>query len=269
MSQTEFGVVCRGCGEEVSPYVTECPYCGTRLRKRAPKLERRGDELTARETRRARRRRERAERRRRIGERTASLRAADRPYAVLAVVFASVVAVLVLRAGALPVEDLGAIVGPVDGEWWRYLAAPFVYPDVGYLFVVGLGIVIFGAAVEQRLGTVATAVLILASGALGMLAADGIESALANQGDLLLASGGNGVALGLLSAWAVMKAGELRARPDEEAEVIGAAVAAAVLIMLPLVEDFANVFAGLGGALVGAACGLLAAYARRERAPRP
>ena len=26
--------------------MTECPYCGTRLRKRAPKLERQGDELT-------------------------------------------------------------------------------------------------------------------------------------------------------------------------------------------------------------------------------
>ena len=269
MSQTEFGVVCRGCGEEVSPYVTECPYCGTRLRKRAPKLERRGDELTARETRRARRRRERAERRQRIGERTAALRAADRPYAVLTAVIASVVVVLVHRAGALPLEDLGAIVGPVEDQWWRYFAAPFVYPDVGYLFVASLGIVIFGVLVENRLGTVATGILMIASGALGMLAADGIESALAGEGNLLLAAGGNGVALGLLSAWAVIKAGELRSRPDDEVDVIGAAVAAAVLIMLPLVEDFANVFAGLGGALVGAACGLVAAYARRERAPRP
>ena len=35
-------VVCRSCGREVSPYITECPYCGKRLRKRAPKLERGG-----------------------------------------------------------------------------------------------------------------------------------------------------------------------------------------------------------------------------------
>ena len=35
-------VVCKKCGSEVSPYITECPYCGTRLRKRAPKLERGG-----------------------------------------------------------------------------------------------------------------------------------------------------------------------------------------------------------------------------------
>src|SRR6202008_4662809 len=35
-------VVCKKCGAEVSPYITECPYCGTRLRKRAPKIERDG-----------------------------------------------------------------------------------------------------------------------------------------------------------------------------------------------------------------------------------
>ena len=35
-------VVCKKCGSEVSPYITECPYCGTRLRKRAPKIERDG-----------------------------------------------------------------------------------------------------------------------------------------------------------------------------------------------------------------------------------
>ena len=64
---------------------------------------------------------------------------------------------------------------------------------------------------------------------------------------MLLAAGGNGIALGLLGAWAVLKAAELRGDPDEDVEVIGAAVCAAVLIMLPLVEDFANVFAGLGG----------------------
>jgi uncharacterized OB-fold protein len=33
-------VVCKSCGSQVSPYVTECPYCGQRVRKRAPKIER-------------------------------------------------------------------------------------------------------------------------------------------------------------------------------------------------------------------------------------
>src|SRR5690349_1266017 len=33
-------VVCKHCGSEVSPYITECPYCGKRLRRRAPKIPR-------------------------------------------------------------------------------------------------------------------------------------------------------------------------------------------------------------------------------------
>jgi len=259
-------VVCRSCGSEVSPYVTECPYCGTRLRKRAPKLERQGDELTPRESRRQRRRRERAERRERRTRARILVGEGERRYAVLAAILAPAVLVLVQRAGDLPITDIGAIVGPVESEWWRYLAAPFAYPDVGYLFVVSIGIAIFGVAVEARLGMIATAILIVACGALGMVAADGIESAIGGD-NLLLAAGGNGIALGLLATWAVLRAGEMRADPTGETEVIGAAVAAAVLIMLPLVEDYANVFAGLGGALVGGMSGLAAALARRERKP--
>jgi membrane associated rhomboid family serine protease len=188
-----------------------------------------------------------------------------RPYAVIVAVALPALLVLVQRAGSIPIGDLGAIIGPVDGDWWRYFAAPWVYPDVGYLFVTAVGIVIFGLAVERRLGTLTTLILMVACGALGMLAAEGIESALSGEGDLLLAAGGNGVALGLLACWAVLRAAEVRGGGGEDVDVIGAAVAATVLIMLPLVEDFANVFAALGGAAVGAACGFAAAYVRRER----
>ena len=160
-----------------------------------------------------------------------------------------------------------AVLGPVGPDWWRYLAAPFIYPDIGYLFVASVGIAIFGVPVERRLGLIPTAILIVACGSLGMLAADGMETAFASSNDVLYAAGGNGIALGLLTCWAVMRGAEVRSRPGEEVEVIGAAVAAAVLILLPLVDDFANVFAGLGGALVGAACGLVAVYVRRERHP--
>src|SRR5881398_1661453 len=38
----ELSVVCKSCGAEVSPYITECPYCGARVQKRAPKLDRGG-----------------------------------------------------------------------------------------------------------------------------------------------------------------------------------------------------------------------------------
>ena len=258
MSTPDLHVVCGSCGSEVSPYVTECPYCGNRIRKRAPKLERRGDELTPREPRRRRLRKPRAP----------QVELGTRPWATLAAVIVPAVLILVQRSTLASFHELGGIVGSVDEEWWRYLASPFVYPDIPYWFVTSLGILIFGSAVERRLGTVATAVLMIACGALGMLAADGVEQAIDGKGVLLL-GGANGIALGLLAAWAVLKWRELRADPDEEGvDLVGVAVCAVVLIMLPLVEDFANVFAGLAGALVGAACGLAAAGARgRQRNP--
>src|SRR3954469_17426980 len=40
VSERDLFVVCKNCSSEVSPYVTECPYCGQRVRKRAPKIER-------------------------------------------------------------------------------------------------------------------------------------------------------------------------------------------------------------------------------------
>ena len=76
-------------------------------------------------------------------------------------------------------------------------------------------------------------------------------------------AGGNGVALGLLACWAVLKAGELRSEPAD-VDVIGAGVCAVVLILLPIADDFANVFAGLGGGLVGRRLRLRG----RVRAPR-
>jgi membrane associated rhomboid family serine protease len=263
-SSPELSVVCRGCGSEVSPYVTECPYCGTRLRKRAPKLERHGDELHARETRRDRRRRKAAERAAR-GPRLAL--ATDRPYVTIAAILAPAILLIVERASELPdgVYTLGAIGGPIEGEWWRYFAAPFVYDDICYLFVVGVALAIFLPGVERRLGIVPTALLVIACGALGMLAAVGLDSLLADG--VPIAAGGNGIALGVLGAWLALHEGERRSDPTIEYDPFAVAVAASVLLLLPLVEDFASVWAGITGALCGLACGFTASLGRR-RIPR-
>lgn len=248
-------MVCKSCGSEVSPYVTECPYCGTRLRKRAPKLERVGDEVRMREDRRARRRR-RAARRRDISQDLTA-----RPVVTIAALLAPALLLIVDRASNLSVYDLGAIVGPVGDEWWRYLAAPFVYDDVGYLFACGLAIAIFLPGVERRVGSIAALLLVLGCGALGMLAADAIDSAFSDG--IPIAAGGNGIALGVFAAWLVLRDAERRADPTDEYDQIAVVVVAAVLLLLPLVDDFASVWAGLVGGLVGAGCGLVAALAGR------
>jgi membrane associated rhomboid family serine protease len=255
MGSPELSVVCKNCGEEVSPYVTECPYCGTRLRKRAPKLERVGDEVRLQEDRRSRRRRKVAQRR---AARSVSFDLATRPTATIALVLASVLVLIVGRAADV---DTGAIVGPVGSDWWRYLTAPFNYDNVGYLFVCGLAIAIFMTPLERRLGSVPTALLAIGCGALGMLAAVGLDNALSDG--IPFFAGGNGIALGLLAAWFVIRNAERRADPTEEYDPIAVGVAAAVLLCLPLVDDWASVWAGLAGAAVGAGCGFAATFGGR------
>jgi membrane associated rhomboid family serine protease len=248
MSETELSVICKNCGSEVSPYVTECPYCGTRLRKRAPKLERRGDALEARRP------------RRRLWPRRGRDAARPfRPYATLAAILGSALLLIVYRASGESVSAFGGLVVPLEDDWWRLFTASFAYLNVGYLFVVGVGLAIFATGVERRLGSVPTATLLLACGALGMLAAKGVAEA---QGDVAVICGGNGMALGALAAWFGLRRAEARGAIDEEYDVIGVIVAALVLLALPAVFPSADLVGGLIGGAVGGLAGMLAVLVR-------
>jgi len=258
MSETELSVICKNCGSEVSPYVTECPYCGARLRKRAPKLERRGDGLEPKP------RRSPAGRLFRIKLHSRAGATAHRPYATLAAIAVSAALLLVEQASGASLATLGGLTVPLHGEWWRLLTAPFAYADVGYLFVVAIGLAIFGVGVEHRLGSLPTALLLLACGALGMLAASGIASA---QGEIVVIAGGNGMALGMVAAWFAIRRAETHHVIDQDYDPIGIAVAAAVLLALPIFESTANVFAGLVGGAVGGLAGLAASALRHDDVP--
>jgi membrane associated rhomboid family serine protease len=248
MSETELSVICKNCGSEVSPYVTECPYCGARLRKRAPKLERRGDALEAKVPR-------RRSRPRLFKRKGSDASAPFRPYATLAVILGSAALLLIQKATGGTLFDFGGLIVPFQGDWWRYLTAPFAYVDVGYLFVVSVGLAIFSISLERRLGSAPTAVLLLACGSLGVLAAGGIASA---QGDFTVIAGGNGMALGAVAAWFAIRRSEAHHSIEQEYDLIGVAVAAAVLIALPIFAPTADVFAGLVGGAVGGLAGLAA-----------
>jgi membrane associated rhomboid family serine protease len=248
MSETELSVICKNCGSEVSPYVTECPYCGTRLRKRAPKLERRDGALEA--------QRPRRRRRPRLRRRPASGAPKPfRPYATLAAILGSAALLLIQQASGEEIFSFGGVVTPFYDEWWRFFSAPFAYVNVGYLFVVALGLAIFATGVERRLGSVPTAILLVASGALGMLAGTAVANA---QDSFAVIAGGNGMGLGALAAWFTIRRAEARGAIAEEYDTIGVAVAAAVLIALPLFVETADLVAGLTGGVVGALAGLVA-----------
>jgi membrane associated rhomboid family serine protease len=251
MSETELSVICKNCGSEVSPYVTECPYCGTRLRKRAPKLERRDGAL---EAQRPRRRRPRLRRRPASGAPRPF-----RPYATLAAILGSAALLLIQKASGEELSTFGGVVTPFADEWWRFFTAPFAYLNVGYMFVVALGLAIFATGVERRLGSLPTAVLLVSCGALGMLAGSGVANA---QDSFTVIAGGNGMALGAVAAWFTIRRAEARGAIAEEYDTIGVAVAAAVLIALPLFVETADLVAGLAGGVVGALAGLAATATR-------
>ena len=75
-------------------------------------------------------------------------------------------------------------------------------------------------------------------------------------------AGGNGMALGALAAWFALRRAEARGAIHEEYDAIGVAVAAAVLIVLPLFVPSADLVAGLVGGAVGGLAGLAAAAMR-------
>jgi membrane associated rhomboid family serine protease len=184
-----------------------------------------------------------------------------KPLATGAALLIPALLLVIERASNLSPYDLGAVVGPLGDEFWRYFAAPFVYDDLGYLFACGLGIAIFLPPLERRVGWFPALLLVIGTGALGVLAASGIDSSFGDGFPVV--AGGNAIALGALAAFVVIRDAECRADPSDEYDRLAVAVAAAVLLLLPLVEDFASPAAGIAGALVGAACGLGTAISKR------
>jgi membrane associated rhomboid family serine protease len=235
-------VICKSCGSEVSPYITECPYCGNRLRKRAPKLDRDG------------RVRERQRRRPptpalprlRRGE-IPGIRGETRPYLTAALVLAGFAGALLWRTG---LGDQGQliIIGKPGTEWWRLFTAPFVYDNTGYAIAAIASIALFGALLERRHGPVAVLAVFLLGGVGGM-------AATAAAYPFPVALGGNGAALALLCAWATADLLDVRAGREIEGDLLGVAAIALVVGLMPLAVREASWLAGGVGVLAGFATG--------------
>ena len=249
MSQPDLFVVCKNCGSEVSPYVTECPYCGQRVRKRAPKLDKGTPTEQGPRKRRARLPRLRA-------DEIEGIAPDVRPWATMALVAASLLTTLVYAADQnLDLGLLGTIdVGLGADEVWRWFAAPFVHLNaLGYQFVALAGVALFGSMLERRFGPVPVILLFLACGAAGSALAVAVDvpPLLTSQSDAVVA-GANGAALGLLVAWLVDDRLAERRGDPRDSDMLGVYVAAVVLVLLSLAVDEANIAAAAGGALAGA-----------------
>jgi membrane associated rhomboid family serine protease len=234
-------VVCKSCGSEVSPYITECPYCGTRLRKRAPKLERGGlprPEAPAKPR--------RPQLSRLKPNEIPGIRADRRPWATWLLVIAAILVTLGLNAGLLTLDQLGYAQSADDP--WRALTTQFTYTHSAYEVVALGAIALFGWLLERRHGAWAPVLVFLLAGAGGAFAgiAAGDEVAL----------GANGAALGLLAAWAVRDLLKRRRGEDHDADLLGVLVIAALLVLLPVASEEAGFVTGIAGGVIGLALGL-------------
>jgi membrane associated rhomboid family serine protease len=253
VSQPDLFVVCKNCGSEVSPYVTECPYCGQRVRKRAPKIDRSTGEATQ-------KRRRRAKKLPRLrAEEIAGIAPETRPYATGALILACVVGMLVYAAD--PTLDLGTlwVKAGFGDEPWRWFLTPFLHADqLGYAFVALVPVGLFGTLLERRFGPVSVLLTFILSGAAGAALAGLLETPpLLSDASAWPVMGANGAALGLLCAWLVDDRLAARRGEDRENDLLGVYIIAGVLVLLSLTTQEANIAAAVGGALAGAVIGLL------------
>jgi membrane associated rhomboid family serine protease len=269
MSSPDLFVVCKNCQAEVSPYITECPYCGTRLRKRAPRIERpdapvkpakRGPRVGGRNRATSRPKQPRA------APHLGKLRSGEipgirgdehaRPYATIVLVALSLG--LWLSLPFIPVSQL--TIRTIGYEAWFYLSASLINDGTAAMFAAVVGVGLFGWLIERRRGPIAVVLLFLLCGPAAIAAALAVDPG-------ALVFGTHGAGLGLLCAWLVPVLLERqRTGGDDDTDLLGVLVIAAVLALVPLISQ-GSALAAVFGAAFGALAGVLFAAAdRRSRA---
>jgi membrane associated rhomboid family serine protease len=232
-------VVCKNCRAEVSPYITECPYCGHRLRKRAPKLDR--------ETAPRRERPRRTPPAPNLGRLRPSASKRPRrtglPVVALALVVVPALLTVLGRAGVIDVLKIVLFAG-VNGDWWRPITTQLYYGSTAYEVIALGSIFLFAWLLERRHGWWAPAIVAVVGGAAGIglvLLAD----------PNAFATGGNGIALALLAAWTVRDLQASRRGEEIDSDLLGVAAIAVVLALIPAAVEEAHPLAGVGGLVAG------------------
>ena len=252
-SGADLFVVCTQCGSEVSPYITECPYCGNRLRRRAPKLPRAHVPSRARRGRLGTLLRVPAPGVRRaragVGSRPSPW-SAPRPYTTIALVAAGCAAWIAWHAEPQIYLHM-AIIGSLHGQWWRLLTCEFAYLSGPYAFVALVAIAIFGWLIERRHGALALLALFFGAGVAGALVASAVYPE-------PVVGGGNAVALALLAAWAAPDLVAARTGSYYEGDLLGAGAIAALVLAVPFALQSAEAswLAGVTGGALGLLAGL-------------
>jgi membrane associated rhomboid family serine protease len=266
MSAPDLFVVCKNCQAEVSPYITECPYCGTRLRKRAPKIER-ADAPAAPPKRAPRvrgRGRGRAKRKAATTSGLGRLRSGEipgirgdehgRPWATIVLVALSFG--LWLSLAFFVRSDLALTA--LSGDPWRFLTASLLNDGTAAQFAAVVGLGLFGWLIERRYGALVVVALFAICGPGALAAASAIDPG-------AVVFGAHGAALGMLCAWLVPVLLERRrSGGGDDADLLGVSVIAAVLLLVPLLSQ-GSALAGVIGGGLGAVAGLTLGVLRPRR----
>ena len=270
MSSPDLFVVCKNCQAEVSPYITECPYCGTRLRKRAPKIER-PDAPPSKSSRRTPRPgsgarakpKAKAKAPRDAAQRLGRLRSGEipgirgdehgKPWATIVLVALSFG--IWFSLAFYTSSDLALTA--LDGDPWRYLTASLLNGNTVAQFAIVLGLGLFGWLLERRHGAIMVVALFLLCGPAALAIAVALD---VNT----FVFGSHGAALGMLCAWLVpVLIARRQGAGDDDADLLGVLVIAVVLLLVPVLSQGSAV-AGLIGAALGALAGLALAGAGRR-----
>jgi membrane associated rhomboid family serine protease len=240
-------VVCKSCQAEVSPYITECPYCGARLRKRAPKLDKGGVPKPPRQ-----RRRPSAPSLSRLRpNEIPGIRAEGRPLATLLLVLVPIVMTILVKSGIVDGADVLVVPG-VEEAPWRYAVGVLVYGSTAYEVATLVAVFVFGWLLERRHSAWAPLLVFV----LGSAAGVGLAH-LADPDALFL--GANAGALALLGAWVVRDLLAMRRGEDVDADLLGVGCVAVLLLLLPAALYEPDPIAGIAGALTGLLLGVVLA----------
>ena len=113
----------------------------------------------------------------------------------------------------------------------------------------------FGTLLERRFGWFAPILVFVAAGAAGIAVAVQLNVGPVGESNVLYAVlGANGAALGLLTAWLVDDRRAARRGDQRGNDLVGVAVIAVLLLLLPLAVTEANPVAGPVGAAGGRGC---------------
>jgi membrane associated rhomboid family serine protease len=208
------------------------------MQQRAPKIARGQIAASGTKLGRQRKRRQRSRR---------TDRAPGKPFVSLTLAAACAVGAVLIVPGVVLASEVG-VVGQLDGQWWRLITASFFADNLWYTAASVVAIALFGGLIERQHGAVVAGACFAICAVGGMAAAAWLES-------IPLALGANAAALGLIGAWVITPVLETRRGEQPSVDLIGTAIYAAVLLLMPLAAVEASSTAGTAGLILGLLAG--------------